>query len=170
MSELQIPTLHNLSCPYCNSADLKFLGIKGAAGKSVAIVAAFGALGSLVSSTTVSENEPTKPLFYKCNHCRKKFESYPISTPDEDVLGAPCKITFHRIKSIGGMGVPYIVYLNGMRVGPIKNGTAFQFNTHTKYNTLYVMNHHGLPFPGEYTFQATSGGEVTVQFKNKFVK
>lgn len=170
MSELQIPTLHNLSCPFCGSQDLHFLGLKGAVGKSVAIGAAFGALGSIVASSTVSESEPTKPLYFKCKQCRKKFETYPLPAPSDEILATPCKISFQRIKSFAGLAVPYIVYLNGMRVGPIKNGESFQFDTNSRYNTLYVMNHHGLPFKSECRFEASAGATVAVQFKNKFVQ
>ena len=170
MSELQIPSLYNLKCPTCGATDLKLLGIKGSRGKSFATWFAFGAIGTMVAGSSVKETDETKPLHYKCKQCKKKFESYPLPATDAEILSAPCKITFQRASSMAGMAVPYIVYLNGMRVGPIKNGASFTFETNIKYNTIFVTDLHGVAFADTYSFEAPADGSVLTKFKRKFVQ
>jgi len=170
MSELQIPSLYNLRCPSCGTSELKVLGQKGAASKSIAMGIAFGAIGSLITNASIKKSEATKPLHYKCKQCCKKFETFPLPAEADELLSAPCRITFQRLKSIMGMSIQYIVYLNGMRVGPIKNGKTFTFETNIKNNTIFVTDFNGVAFADEYNFEATDNGLVVVNFKRKFIK
>ena len=170
MSELQIPSLYNLKCPSCESTELTILGQKGSTGKAVALQVAFGAIGTLIANSGVKAQEETKPLQYKCKQCRKKFVTYPLPATEDELLSAPCKIVFQRVKSMVGMAVLQIVYLNGMRVGPIKSGASFEFETNIKHNTIFVTDLHGMAFRDKYKFEAVAGGSISVQFKRKFIR
>lgn len=171
MSELQIPSLYRLRCPKCGASELKLLGEKGALGKSLALGAAFGAIGSLVAGSNVNGSPvTTNALNYKCKQCKNKFVTYPLPAEEDELLASPCKITFKRLSSAFGMAVPQVVHINGMKVGPIKNGKSFEFETTIKYNTIHVTDLHGVAFADEYNFEASAGGEVLVQFKRKFIR
>ena len=171
MSELQIPSLYRLRCPKCGASELKLLGEKGSLGKALALGAAFGAIGTLVAGSNVNSNPvTTQALHYKCKQCKNKFVTYPLPATEDELLVTPCKITFKRISSVWGMAVPQVVHINGMKVGPIKNGQSFDFETNIKYNTVHVTDLHGVAFADEYNFEATAGGAVLVQFKRKFIR
>jgi len=63
---------------------------------------------------------------------------------------------------------PQMVYLNGIKVGYVKNGKTIAFPTHVKQNTILVTDQFGVAFPDKYTFEAEAGQSVTVRFKRKF--
>jgi len=171
MSELQIPSLYRLRCPKCGSSELRLLGEKGSWGKSMALDVAFGAVGTLVAGSNVNKSPVvTEQLQYKCKQCKNKFLTYPFPAEEDELLSTPCKVTFKRVSSVVGMAVPQVVHLNGMKVGPIKNGQSHTFETNVKYNTIHVTDLHGVAFADEYNFEAIASGEVLVQFKRKFIR
>jgi len=75
---------------------------------------------------------------------------------------------FKRISSIVEMAVSQSVWMNGVKISPIKNGKAIEFFTPVKYNTLFVTDQHGVAFKTDYKFEASPGGSVEVKFKRKF--
>ena len=171
MSELQVPSLYYLRCPKCGASELRLLGEKGALGKSLAIGAAFGSIGLMVAASDASSKPiVTEALKYKCKQCKNKFVTYPLPAKEDELLATPCKVTFTRVFSMFGMAVPQILYINGMKVGPIKNGQSHTFETAIKYNTLHVTDANGVAFADEYNFEAADGGEVIAKFKRKFIR
>lgn len=167
--EMYVPSVKNLRCPSCGSGDLNVTGVKGALGKSVAVTAAFGAIGNLVAGSNAAKNAETEPLQYKCAACGNKFVSYPVPAAGEDILSVPYTISFTRQSSFVGAAVPQIVYLNGVKVGPVKNGQTITFQTFGRYNDIFVTDHTGVAFRSYYKFEAQPGGSVAVRFNRKFL-
>ncbi len=165
----QLPSIYNLACPSCGSKDIMATGLKGALGKSMAVGAAFGAIGNMVASSNAAADYNTQPIQYRCSACKNKFESGPLLAAPDEMLSAPCNIHFERKGSFVGAAVAQIVYLNGLKMGPVKNGKAIDFPTWLKYNTLFVTDQHGVAFKGMYKFEAPAGGNVTVRFNRKFL-
>lgn len=161
------PSLHNLACPKCNASDFKVVGAKGSMGKTLG-ASAFGAIGFLVADSMSKNDYTYEPLNYKCNSCGKKFESLPLLAQPDEILSAPCKISFKRLSSFVGMAVSQNIWLNGIKVGPVGNGKTVEFETMTKHNILFVTDQMGVAFKGHYSFEAQPGGTVEVQFKRKF--
>jgi hypothetical protein len=96
-------------------------------------------------------------------------DTKPLEAAADEYLSAPCTINFERVSSFVGMAVVQIVYLNGVKIGPIKNGKTVSFATAVKYNTLYVTDQGGVAFKGNYRFEAQPGGTVNVRFNRKFL-
>ncbi|MCL2106666.1 MAG: hypothetical protein FWH26_06390 [Oscillospiraceae bacterium] len=166
------PSLHYLRCPDCRSDQLKILGKKGAVGKSIAVGAAFGAVGAMVASSNSESDFSFEPSYFKCESCKKKFESLPLMAQPEELLAAPCKIVFKR-SGFYGWAVAYGVWINGVKVCSIKSGKTVEFSTITKYNTLFLTDMYGVAFKkgGVKKFEAQPGGIVEVEFKGaKFKK
>ena len=67
------------------------------------------------------------------------------------------------------MAVSQQVYLNGVKIGNVKNGQDLAFQTFTKNNTVFVTDQAGIAFPGSYSFVAEPGGSEDIQFKRKFL-
>jgi DNA-directed RNA polymerase subunit RPC12/RpoP len=164
-----IATLKGLSCPHCRSEQLTVTGTKGALGAAIATGAAFGAIGNLVAGSDAAADRSTGPLQYKCASCGKKYESLPLIAPPEDVLAAPCTVTFTRMKSFVGAVVPQIAYINGIKLGAVKNGQSISFTTNNRYNVMFVTDQYGVAFKSEYRFEAQHGGSISVQFNRKFL-
>jgi Zn finger protein HypA/HybF involved in hydrogenase expression len=162
------PSLYRLACPKCGSGDLEIKGTEGSLAKAVGVFAAFGAVGNLVMSANAEKNLETKPIKYKCNSCSNKFTSMPLPAQPDEFLDAPCTISFERVSNFVGMAVAQIVYLNGIKIGPIKNGKTITFSTVVRYNTLFVTDAAGVAFKGAYRFEAQPGGNVHVRFNRKF--
>ncbi|MCD7948616.1 MAG: hypothetical protein LUG13_10130 [Oscillospiraceae bacterium] len=165
---VQAPSLYNLNCPNCGSNDFSIIGSKGAKGKSVGVSMAFGSVGALVTNAITKDSTSIEPLSCKCKSCKKKFDSLPMVAPPEEILSAPCKITFTRKSAFTGMAVSQMVWLNGIKVGSVGNGKTIEFQTINKHNTLFVTDQFGVALPGDYKFEACPGGTVTVDFKRKF--
>ncbi|MDO9494086.1 MAG: DUF2510 domain-containing protein [Nocardioides sp.] len=79
-----------------------------------------------------------------------------------------CRVIFHRDSSFAGAAVPQIVYLNGERVGEVKNGKSLEFVTRARSNVISVTDNGGRPFKDSYRFDAVDGGVVEVHFNRKF--
>lgn len=163
-----IATLKGLRCPHCGGEQLAVTGVKGALGASAVTSLAFGAVGNLVAGKSAAANTTTEPLQYKCTNCGNKFESLPLGAPPEEILDEPCTVTFTREGSMIGAAVPQILYLNGVKLGAVKNGVSLSFSTSSRYNVLFVTDHHGVAFKSEYRFEAQPGGSVATRFKLGF--
>ncbi len=165
----EVATLKGLKCPNCQSDQLIVTGTKGALGKAAATGLAFGAVGNLVAGKNAAGNVATEPLQYKCGNCGTKFQSMPLSAPPQEILSSPCHVTFIRESSFVGAAVPQIVYLNGVKIGPVKNGKSLAFTTSNRYNVLFVTDQFGVAFKSDYRFEASPGGHITVRFNRKFL-
>jgi len=163
-----IPSLFQLKCPSCGSDRYQALGEKGAVGKSIGTALAFGAIGNMVASSRAAKNFETSPIEYKCASCNNKFISAPLSAQPDEMLAVPCTVTFQRLSSFVGAAISQMVYLNGVKVGPIKNGKSITFPTYIRYNTIYVADPYGVVFRDMHRFEAQPGGSVTVRFNRKF--
>jgi len=169
VSENKVPaSLHRLKCPHCGGCDFEILGKKGALGKSLAVTAAFGAIGNLVQSSISKDDLKLEPTNYKCLSCKKKFESLPLLVQQDEMLTTPCEITFTRLSSFVGMAVSQTVWLNGVKMSSVSNGKTVNFKTYVKHNTIFVTDHTGVAFKDSYKFEAHQGGKVEVRFKRKF--
>ena len=167
-SAISVPSIYNLKCPHCGTSDLQILGKKGAMGKAIAVGAAFGAIGNLVANSMSKEDYTFEPVNFKCKICKKKFQSLPLNAQPDEILQKPCKIVFTRLSSFIGMAVSQNVWMNGVKIGTVKNGKTIEFVTYTKHNTLFVTDQYGVAFKTDYKFEAQQGGCVEVKFKRKF--
>lgn len=162
-------SIYNLKCPACGAGEYMVLGIKGSMGKSIATSLAFGAIGNLVAGSGASKNAATEPIQYKCGHCSEKFEALPFYASAEEILPVPCTVQFERVSSFVGAAVPQIMYLNGEKIGPVKNGKTVTCQTNIRYNTVFVTDQHGVAFKDVYRFEAPPQGTVLVRFNRKFL-
>ncbi len=165
-----IATLKGLKCPHCGCERLTVTGTKGALGASIATGLAFGAVGNLVAGSNAAANQVTGPLQYQCEGCKNKFETLPLIAPPEDVLETPCTVTFTREKNFMGAAVPQIVYINGIKLGAVKNGKSITFATSSRYNVMFVTDQYGVAFKSEHRFEAQPGGNVWVRFNRRFLQ
>jgi len=163
-----IPSLYALRCPSCGSDNYQVLGEKGAAAQSLGISLAFGGIGNMIASSSAAKNMETSPLQYKCGACGNKYVSAPLQAQPQEMLATPCTVNFQRVSSFAGSAIAQIVYLNGIKVGPVKNGKDITFPTYIRYNTIFVTDPHGVAFKDMYRFEAQPGGTVLVKFKRKF--
>lgn len=167
--QMNVPSLYGLKCPKCNAEDLKIIGSKGSKGKAMGIGMAFGAIGNLVANSLSKDDITSQPIEYKCKSCRNKFVSSPLLAQPEEILMESCTINFKRMSSFVGMAVSQFVWLNGMKVGSVKNGGSLTFQTAAKNNTLFVADQYGVAFKSDYKFEAQPGGSVEIKFKGKFL-
>ncbi|MCC8122172.1 MAG: hypothetical protein LIO58_01310 [Oscillospiraceae bacterium] len=162
------PSLYNLKCPNCESNDFTIIGSAGSKGTAAGVSLAFGAVGAIVANAVTKDSTTLVPITCKCKSCKKKFDSLPLVAPPEEILSSPCKITFTRKSAFTGMAVSQTVWLNGIKVGSVGNGKTIEFQTLNKHNILFVTDQFGVALPGDYRFEASPGGTVTVDFKRKF--
>lgn len=165
-----VPSLYHVRCPKCGSANFRMIGLKGAAGKSLGVQLAFGAIGSLASSHSASGRVAVEPLQYQCDDCKEKFVAEPLQATPEEMLETPAVVNLERVKNFAGMAVPQIVYINGYKIGEVANGKVLSFQTPLRYNVLTVTDHFGVAFKtGTTRFEAQPGGTVNLKFNHKFV-
>jgi hypothetical protein len=93
----------------------------------------------------------------------------PLDALPDEYLSAPCALNFERVSSFVGMAVVQNVHLNGIKIGPIKNGQTLNFSTLVKYNTLFVTDMYGVAFKDPYRFEASPGGTINVRWNRKFL-
>ena len=168
MADTKYPSVKELKCPQCGKTEFKILGTKGSLAKA-GVAVAFGAIANMALDSKSKSDFEIKPVRYQCLGCKHKFEADPLVAPEEEVLEQPCKVVFHRQKSAVGMAVSQQVYLNGVKIGNVKNGEDLVFQTFTKHNTIFVTDQTGIAFPGSHTFTAEPGGTEEIQFKRKFL-
>lgn len=158
-------------CPQCGSDDLRPRGISGAMGNAGS--STFGIAGKFVGQMFDSAGyNPAihEEVEYRCNACKKNF--FIKKKPDhaQKDFDEPCTITFYREKKFVGAVTPHIVFLNGDRIGDVKNGQAIQFKTYKSKNVIVVTSSSGDAFPDFLPFIATEGGSMDVRFALKFVE
>ena len=159
---------HSLVCPVCGNGDLRIMGTKKSSAGEIGAVMAFGAIANLTADMNSKNDYSQTPVWYKCKACRKKFASSPIEAAPEEILEKPCSVSFTRLSSFIGMAVSQQVWLNGVKVASVRNGKTVTFETSVRHNTIFVTDQYGVAFPGDYKFEAESGGSVEVRFKRKF--
>ena len=169
INQVNAPSTYYLKCPHCGSNNLRILGKKGSLGASIAIGGAFGAIGNLAANAMSKDDFAYEPVNYKCESCKQKFQSLPLAAQPDEILPEPCRIVFTRMSSFVGMAVSQNVWMNGVKIGPVKNGKTLEFTTMTKYNTMFVTDQYGVAFRGDYKFEAQPGGIVNVRYKRKFL-
>lgn len=165
--EITNPTFVGIACPKCGSTNFEIKGT-GSAAASVGKQLLFGGIGNMVSSSKTKDDFELKPVKCKCKDCKENFESLPNEASEDEILEKPCKITFKRLSSFVGGALRQQVFLNGLKVGTVKNGSEITFETNTKTNVLFVTDVHGVAFKDRYDFIAENGGEEHVKFKKKF--
>ena len=163
-----IASLIKMKCPRCGGADFKVIGNKGAAARSILIGGAFGAIGSMVAGRSAAKDMETKPVNYKCTNCKHTYSDVPSDAPEEEILSVQCIISFERVSNFVGAAIPQVVYLNGIKIGTIKNGKKITFPTFVKKNIIFVTDQFGNAFPGHYTFEAQPNTSILVRFNRKF--
>ncbi|MCL2465255.1 MAG: hypothetical protein FWF28_09340 [Micrococcales bacterium] len=166
---VSIPSLYRVVCPKCGSPTWTVIGKKGAIGKSIGVGAAFGAIGNLVVSSNSQNTYDFSPVYLQCASCKNKWETPPLVAQADEILAAPCMITFTRVGSMLGMAVNQSVWLNGVKVASIGNGKSIEIPTYIRFNTLYVTDAYGVAFKGHAAFEATPGGHLLFKFNRKFV-
>ena len=159
-------SIRDLRCPNCGAGDFTVVGAEGAGGR--VIVGAL--LGWLISRWIYAGKIAANwPINYKCNNCKHKFIGKPAEASEFEILSDPCVIQFERVSNFVGAAVIQIVHLNGIKIGPVKNGKTITFPTHVKHNIIFVTDQYGTAFPGHYTFEAKPGESVLVRFNRKFM-
>jgi Zn finger protein HypA/HybF involved in hydrogenase expression len=167
--EISNPTLTGIKCPECGSEKYIIKGT-GSLGASLGKQFLFGGVGNMVSSSRSKNDFELKPVKFKCKDCKKDYETLPNDAEEDELLEQPCTITFKRLSGIWGAAIRHQVFLNGIKIGTVKNGSEITFQTRTKENTIFVTDMHGVAFNDTYEFTAESGGEEYVKFKRKFKK
>lgn len=165
VQQVQLPSLYYVKCPHCGGTEFRILGKKGAMGKSLAIGAAFGAIGMLVANSVEETRYEFEPTNYKCKGCGKKFESMPLVAQPEEILPQPALVAFKRKGAFYGWAVTQFIWLNGVKISGIANGKVVEFPVFTRFNTLFVTDQMGVAFKGSLQFEAQPGQRVEVNFK-----
>ena len=163
------PSLYSLACPQCGNRSVIPTGKDGSTGTAIAKQLAFGAIGNIVTSSNAQYDLKTEPIKYKCKQCNNKFVCMPHAASPEELLSAPCLIRFQRISNVVGMAIVYVVYLNGVNMGAIKNGKTLEFYTYIRYNSIFVTDPHGVAFADMFRFEAMPGGIQDVRFNRRFL-
>lgn len=171
-TKIQYPTFVGLECPKCGNTEFKINGTKNSTMtgiKNASNVAFLGALGNIVTSASSEKDFDLRETKFQCSKCKNKFDSLPNAANTDEILEKPCTVTFKRLSSLIGGAVTQQVFLNGVKVGSVKNGDEIKFNTYTKNNVVFVTDHNGNAFKGDFKFTAESGGHQEIKFKRKFV-
>jgi uncharacterized membrane protein YhaH (DUF805 family) len=157
----------DLKCPACASVDYKPLGTKGFLGR-VVVNLFFGFIAGAIYSKSEQNNTEDRIIVYKCSKCGNKWESFPAKAGESGHLERPCEIRFTRMGNLVGMAMAQFVYLNGRKIGPVKNGESITFTTERKQNMIFVTDHTGGAFDSR-RFDASPGGHIEFRFSRKFV-
>jgi uncharacterized membrane protein YhaH (DUF805 family)/DNA-directed RNA polymerase subunit RPC12/RpoP len=158
-------TLSALRCPQCDSKDYIPLGKKGAIGKALSTQLFIGAIGNIIAAKSDAKSVSSTPLQYRCKNCKSKFTAEPSESTTEEHLSRPCRIILQRRSNMAGAALPYVVYLNGIKVGVVNNGKAISFNTWVKENVVFVTA-QGVAFPA-CKFIAEQGSSTVILFNRK---
>ncbi len=151
-----------LTCPKCGAADVGVIGTEGSSARTLDQL--FGPF----SQVFVPAAGDTGRLQYRCHACHEKFLGGQPAPETADRLERACTIAFHRDSGFVGAMMPNVVYLNGERVGEVKNGKSIEFETRARSNVITVTDQNGVAFKDTYAFDAVDGGAVEVHFNRKF--
>jgi hypothetical protein len=88
---------------------------------------------------------------------------------EEEWLESPCEITISRPGGFVGALVGQYVFLNGIRIGVLKNGGSLSFQTNVTHNILYCTDLAGAVFQDYRRFEAEPGGNESFSFNRKFL-
>jgi energy-converting hydrogenase Eha subunit E len=150
----------DLECPAYASVDYKPLGTKGFTGRFV-VNLFFGFIAGAIYSKSEQNNTGDRPIVYKCSKCGNKWEAFPVKPGENGRLEIPCEIHFTRMGNFVGMAMAQFVYLNGRKIGPVKNGESITFTTERKQNLIFVTDHTGGAFDS-CRFDVSPGGHVGI--------
>jgi hypothetical protein len=157
----------DLACPVCTAVDIKALGTKGFTGRQLVIIL-FGFPAGLIFSDVEKKTVRDKAIIYQCSICGNKWEAFPVKAAESGCLERPCEIHVSREGGITGGLMPQFVYLNGKKIGPVKNGGRIIFTTGRKYNLVFITDHLGRAFDTR-RFDASPGEQIKLRFKGKFL-
>jgi DNA-directed RNA polymerase subunit RPC12/RpoP len=160
-------TDNDLKCPACTAVAFKALGTKGFAGRQL-VTMLFGFPAAVAFSKSERKNTGDREIIYKCSKCGNKWTVLPGKTAESDRLEALCEIHFTRKSSMLGGAMAQFVYLNGKKIGPVKNGGRITFTTERKHNLVFVTDHLGRAFDTRH-FDARAGEQIELKFKRKFL-
>jgi hypothetical protein len=155
-------------CPKCGSAEWRPLGLSGYAGRSL-MMALLGVIGNGIAGSALRKKKDNDPFVLKCEACGEKWKAAPSEAAGEEELESPCKITVSRPSGFVGAAVGQYLFLNGIRIGVLKNREALSFQTHVKHNILYGVDLAGAVFKDYRRFEAEPGGHITFSFNRKFI-
>ena len=162
------PSLIGIACPKCGSTDYEIEGTKGSKGNSLGVNLLFGAVGNMAASSSSKTNYTVKELSLKCNGCKHTFYSVPNTAPDDDLLDEPCSVTVKRLSKFYGSAIRHQIFLNGLKIGTIKNNEEITFETHTKTNVIFISDPHGVNVgAGKFEFTAENGDKKRIEYKGK---
>lgn len=147
-------------CPKCGSEDLEPICAAGSTARAIAALALGPVLEALVP------HADSDRLQYRCAACHQAFVAEPPVSAESPEL--TCTVRLHRDSSLVGAAVPQVVYLNGERIGEVKNGRVLEFVTTVRSNLVNVTDNGGTAFKDSCRFDAVDGGVVEVHFNRKF--
>jgi DNA-directed RNA polymerase subunit RPC12/RpoP len=168
-------TTNMIRCEYCQSDQVFPFGTSHAMQNFVGNMTIFkgGLLGGVVGQTMdLKGYDPLihEQIGYKCKSCKKKFFIHQKADALKHDFEIPCTITFIREKKVLGALVDQLVYLNGFKIGPVKNGQAIQFFTYKINNVVVVTDVNGLSACADYfAFEAFEGGSQNIRFGMGFL-
>ena len=167
--EITLPSLYNVRCPKCGSTNFSMVGQLNAARKYNVKRMVLDEIGIVdISAEAVHENP--NALEYVCNDCQEAFIAVPHTSAEEEILQAPATITIERLKNFYGSAVSFYIYCNGVKIGEVKNGKTFTFQTLLRFNTLAVTPTTGVAFKeSTIRFEAQPGGTIYYKFNKKFL-
>jgi ABC-type nickel/cobalt efflux system permease component RcnA len=154
-------------CPKCGSAEWRPLALPGYMGRAI-IMVLLGIIGNGIASSALRKKKDDDPFILKCEGCGEKWEAAPSEAAEEEWLETPCGITISRPGGLVGAAVGQYVFLNGIRVGVLKNGGSLSFQTNVKHNILYCTDLSGAVFRDYRRFEAEPEGNKSFSFNRKF--
>jgi hypothetical protein len=115
-------------CPKCGSAEWRPLALPGYVGRGLLVIL-LGVIGNAIASSALRKKKDNAPFILKCEGCGEKWEAPPAEAAEEEWLESPCGITMSRPGGLVGAAVGQYVFLNGIRMGVLKNGGSLNFQT-----------------------------------------
>jgi hypothetical protein len=168
MAETELRTNAIQKCPHCGSDEWKATGLPGSGGR-LALMAFLGIIGNAIASSNLKNKKDDDPFVCKCGSCGKKWKLIPGKAPTEECLESPCSIAVTRPGNFVGAAVGQYAYLNGIRIGILKNGKTLSFKTNVKHNLLYFTDLSGTVYRDFKRFDAEAGGNKNFNFNRKFL-
>jgi hypothetical protein len=168
MAEMELRTNAIQRCPHCGGGEWNPAGLTGAAGR-VVLITFLGVIGNAIAGSNLKNRKDDDPFVCKCGSCKKKWELIPVKAPEAECLESPCSINVTRPGGFVGAAVGQYAYLNGIRMGILKNGGSLSFQTHVKHNLLYFTDLSGIVYKDFKRFDADAGGSKNFIFNRKFL-
>jgi hypothetical protein len=157
----------DLLCPSCAAVDIKALGTEGFAGRKLAAVL-LGFLADIAFAKAEQKNTKDRAIIYECSLCGKRWKAFPAQAAESGCRETSREIHVTRTGGIAGGAIARFVYLNGKKIGPVKNGGRITFTTERKHNLVFVTDHLGHAFDTRH-FDVPAGKQIELRFKRKFV-